>query len=523
MQYAGWLLPAQEEIMDYKVIKENFTVPSRLGGGVSQQSVELDYILPDYYPEIFKVLNVRILPSISARTLSGTKLEYEMTAKIRLNYVSESGEICAAEQVLTYNRSTELTSSAKSPKISIFPYAESASCRVSGKRRADIRGIISVSVTATADEAQQAVSEASGDRLQLKKTLVTYPSKRIAVTKRITVVDEVELGASKPAVRTVIRADAAVITADKKILSGKLLTKGEAEVSLLYVPEDGASKAENIRFAVPFSQISDVEGLDERYDVMISASVSDCEIKPSGKSGNNSLSCELNIEINCLAMRFESVLIATDAYSTMYESSLEMSEEDIECVPQEISESCKTKASLTYYDGEIVSVMCAGAEVGKIDVMNSADGVSIRGRITYFAYAENESGKPIYLEGTDEFEKKLPDGATNCSIDAHATVAQSAYKLTSSNAMEISADIRIMGYLFGCRASRFISGITVDEASPLDKDCDIAMKLYYAEKGEEPWDIAKRTHTSLTAITDENDLTEEALSEPKMILIPIVD
>lgn len=517
-------MPAQEEIMDYKVTKENFTVPSRLGGGVSQQSVELDYILPDYYPEIFKVLNLRILPSISARTLNGTRLEYELSAKIRLTYVSESGEMCAAEQVLTYNRSAELSGAAKSPKISIMPYTESASCRVSGKRRADIRGIISVSVTATADEARQAVSEASGDGLQLRKSLVTYPSKRIAVTKRITVVDEVDLGQSKPAVKTVIRADAAVITADKKILSGKLLTKGEAEVSLLYVPEDSSNKAESIRFAVPFSQISDVEGLDERYDVMISANVSDCEIKPSGKSGNNTVSCELNIEISCLAMRFESVLIATDAYSTVYESSLEMSEEDIECVPQEISESCKTKASLTYYDGEIVSVMCAGAEVGKLDAVTDTDGsVSVRGRITYFAYAENESGKPIYLEGTDEFEKKLPEEASSCSIDAHATVAQTAFKLTSSNAMEITADIRLKGYLFGCKTHRFISGITVDEASPLEKDSDIAMKLYYAEKGEEPWDIAKRTHTTLSAITEENDLGEEILTEPKMILIPIVD
>lgn len=90
MRVRGKTVPAQEEIMDYKVTKENFTVPSRLGGGVSQQSVELDYILPDYYPEIFKVLNLRILPSIFARTLNGTRLEYELSAKIRLTYVSES-------------------------------------------------------------------------------------------------------------------------------------------------------------------------------------------------------------------------------------------------------------------------------------------------------------------------------------------------------------------------------------------------------------------------------------------------
>ena len=79
--------------MDFKLTRENFTVQKALLDTVSEQSLELDYVLPDYCPEIFKVLSCRIYPSAARRTLNGTKLGYELTALVRVVYVSESGEI----------------------------------------------------------------------------------------------------------------------------------------------------------------------------------------------------------------------------------------------------------------------------------------------------------------------------------------------------------------------------------------------------------------------------------------------
>ncbi len=511
--------------MDYKLLRENFTVKNTIFDGAVQQSAELDYILPDYYPEIYKVLNVRIVPSITKRSLNLSKLEYELSATVRLVYVSESGEISAVEQTLSYGKSQELPVSAKSPRICIQPYTESASCRVVNKRRVDIRGIITVAINVTADETKQAVSGAQGGGLQLKKTLITYPAKRVAVTKHVTVVDDVELGLSHPALKTVIRADASVISFDKKILSGKLLTKGEAEVSLLYVPEN-SNDPESIKFNIPFSQISDVEGLDERFDLITDATVSSCYVHPSSKGDGSGVSCELGIEISCLAMRFESAELATDAFSTICEAVMETSTESIECIPVPISESHRQKASLTYYDGEISSVIYAGAEVGRITSEQLQDGETIlRGRVTLFAYALNESGMPIYLETTEQLEHKIAGSAQEIckSAEVHATVSSASFNLTSSNALEVNAEIKLTGYLYEESQRSFISGITLDDTKPVAADKDTAIKLYYAQKGEEPWEIAKSCHASVSAIMEENELDCEKLSEPKMILIPIVD
>lgn len=511
--------------MDYKLTKESFAVSKTIFDGTVQQSLELDYILPDYYPEIFKVLSLKLMPSITKRTIGQNGIDFELTGKVRLIYLSESGELSAVEQTLSYGKSIEMPLQSRSPRVSIIPYTDSVSCRVVNKRRVDIRGIITIAVKVTADEQRQAVSQCSGGGLQLKKSLITYPAKRIAVTKRVTVADDIELGLARQPLKTVIRTDCAVTSADKKILSGKLLIKGESEVTLLYIPEESCDP-ESIKFSIPFSQISDIEGLDERFEVSIDAYVTGCEIKPSNRSEGPAVNCELSLEINILAMKFESAELATDAFSTKFETETESICERIESSPQPINDTHKAKSCLTYNDGDISSVIQAGAEVGRLTQEKGKDGLTyLRGNICFFAYVKNESGKPVYLECSETFRHELSGiSKDSCAaIEARAAVSASSFNLTSSNSLEISADIRLCGYIFEDSDKTFISSIVLNEAKPIEAPKDCAIKLYYAEKGEEPWNIAKRCRASLKAIAEENELDCECLEEGRMILIPIVD
>jgi hypothetical protein len=43
--------------------------------------------------------------------------------------------------------------------------------------------------------------------------------------------------------------------------------------------------------------------------------------------------------------------------------------------------------------------------------------------------------------------------------------------------------------------------------------------MCYAEKGEKVWDIAKRHRSSVERIMTENDLSEETISERRMLVI----
>ena len=46
--------------MELKLNKEIVSVKEAIFDGMQEQSVELDYILPDYYPEIFKLIKCQM-------------------------------------------------------------------------------------------------------------------------------------------------------------------------------------------------------------------------------------------------------------------------------------------------------------------------------------------------------------------------------------------------------------------------------------------------------------------------------
>ena len=70
-------------------------------------------------------------------------------------------------------------------------------------------------------------------------------------------------------------------------------------------------------------------------------------------------------------------------------------------------------------------------------------------------------------------------------------------------------------------ACKAVCGVSADESRPRQKDEAASLILYYAEKNENVWDIARSYCTGAQAILAENDLDEEILSERRMLFIPL--
>ena len=107
----------------------------------------------------------------------------------------------------------------------------------------------------------------------------------------------------------------------------------------------------------------------------------------------------------------------------------------------------------------------------------------------------------------------------NAVLQAEVTPTDCTYHLSSDGRISVQAT---RGCL--CPSARHVclSGLTVDGENKLVRDGDYALKLYYGVEHENVWDIAKRCRTSVGAIMEENDLTNEQLTTAGMLFIPIV-
>lgn len=519
------------DTMELKLNRETLAMSQTILDSACEQSVEKDFVLPDYYPDIFRILKCVILPRIQTHSINGGKLSFDMTALIRVLYLSENDKrINCIEQKMNFSKSMDLQGDCTAPMVSLNPRCDYVNCRVVNQRRLDIRGAVSIGVKVVGEVSRPVVTDAFGCNIQLKKTPVTYPTKRLTAAKRITVIEELQLSASKPPVGTVLRSDCRVIPQEHKMIAGKLVTKGDVEISMLYscIAPDGEESAETMKFTVPFSQIIDIEGIDETFTADVDITASSCDIIPKSEDAS-SMECELVLLVNCTAKKFESCEIVTDAYSTCYECELQSCENKLDSVGVKADENHTASANLSCTEGTISCVHDSWASCSNVTSRFDEEKCAfiVTGTVTFCLLGRNENGTPLYLENDAPFEHEVSVSENGCegelSFEPKVSVVGCSYYLSDESTAEVKAELKICGEITAQKARTMLTDLKALTDKPKEKKDSYALKICYCSENDDIWEIAKKYSTSISAILEENELTDEKVTQHGMLLIPLMN
>ena len=95
--------------MDLILNKEQVFVNEIVYDGQAEQGVEFDYVLPDYYPDIFRILKCSLCPRITSYNVAGDKLNFDGVVYIKVLYLCESSnKIHCVDQRMTFSKSVDL-------------------------------------------------------------------------------------------------------------------------------------------------------------------------------------------------------------------------------------------------------------------------------------------------------------------------------------------------------------------------------------------------------------------------------
>ena len=129
---------------------------------------------------------------------------------------------------------------------------------------------------------------------------------------------------------------------------------------------------------------------------------------------------------------------------------------------------------------------------------------------------------PRLLEKEEPFEYRF--AMQNLSpadrIQIRANAENCSYTLSGASEVALKTELRMEGSVIHCTETEVLSAIEIQENEKFQDN--YALRLYFGKAQENIWDIARRCHTSVEAILEENDLTQEQLSENAMLLIPII-
>lgn len=516
--------------MNLKMSKEKITSTEVIFSDTNEQSIELDYILPDYFPEIFRILKCISTPQIISYSIDGTKLVYEMSVCIRVLYCAEnSNAVNTINQKLTYSRKIDISKTCSEPEISLIPQISFINCRAVNPRRIDLRGAVSTAVSVKDTQITEVISDINGGNIQLKKTSLTYPANHIKANKQITVSDKFDVGMSSPAIIDIIRSNAIVTSIDKKVIANKLIIKGEISISMLYTClKDDSDHIEAMNFALPFSHVMELEGIDDRFDCIVNADVVSCEIIPCSDGDGNSRTaeCIINLSLTSSAYKPSTAEFVIDEYSTTYTTSNEKKDIVIETSPLNIATTFVLQSTVNFSDAEIEHIYDAWCTIKNTSAIidTNENCITINGTSIYMMLAKSADGNPVFLEKEEIFTSSIP--MENMSELSKANIKISpiscSYTLSSDNTIELKTELQIIGYINNFEVINAVTNISINEDELINPNNNYALKIYYTDENEDLWEIAKKYHTSVSAIIEENEIEDDVITDNGMLLIPIV-
>lgn len=517
--------------MDLKVNRETLPVTETILDEVQEQSVELDYVLPDYDPDIFRIIGCEIQPTILSYTTGSERISYELRADIRILYCGSGSTLlqCVSQQ-LSFSRSIELPKMADNPTVTLQPKTTYANCRAVSPRRLEVRGAISIPIRITGEKKQEVISDIFGMHVQMRKVPVTYAAQKKHATKNIILNEDVELVHTKPPIRAIVRNEVHLLHQEHTILAGKLVTKGEAEVYVLYTwqKDDGTNGMDQMQFTIPYSQIVDMEQIDDTYQARADAQIVRCDTKPViGKSGlMDTIQCEIELRMQCTAVKTASIQLVADAFSTRYLCDQSASTLQIDMVPEPITANLPCSATIPPGDTIPECIYDLHCRVRNINMqlLPDTNRIRISGMLCCSILARDETEMPLLIEKEEAFEVYTDSDTPveNAVLQAQVEPSDCTYHLASDGTISVKATLLLHGYLHSSAKHTCLSEFSVDDENKLVRDGDYALKLYYGIENEDIWEIAKRCHTSVTAIMEENNLSEEQLHASGMLFIPIV-
>jgi LysM repeat protein len=520
------------ELMELNLSKEPVFLSEVIYDGQTEQGVEFDYVLPDYFPDIFKVLKCTLTPTIISYSVSGSQLFCDGVVYIKVLYLTGgSNRVHCIEQRYTYSKTIDLVKNAENAAVIIQPKTDYCNCRATSGRRIDVRGAVSCKIKVHCARKTEMITGAEGLGVETKKTALSYCGEKLSVSRQFVSREDIETGASSSGSVSIIHHDVNIAVTDCKVIANKVIVKGEAQIKALYIirksEDDENNTTEVMEAAVPVSQIMDLEGVSENHVCFVNLIVMDCdlEVRPGEAGETRVFACDLTIDCSVTAHLESNVSPVSDIYSTDFETSFTVATIKAESLPHIISQQLNLKSSLECTDGELAEIFDARCDV--INVVCRARGtaeLTITGQMNMQAIGVLDSGVPVFIEKSEPFEltTEVPAIGSEYSIEPNLQVTHVAFSISADNRVDIRVNLSFNGCLYLINSINVIRDIAVNQEKPKEKKAEYALKLYYAEDGEDVWGIAKRYNTSADAIITENDLEGDRIEAPSMLLIPIV-
>ncbi len=509
--------------MECKAIGESIFAKEVLFEGNCEQAVDVDFTLPDYCPDIGKLLKCRVEPMISSREVNSDSLAVEGNAKISVIYLDDKDKkIRCCDRDYPFKASVPYDNTTENVKLSAECHVDYMNCRAVSQRKLDIHGAFTMHITAVCGRMNEIMTGAEGDGLRLKKCSCDISNLVGCTQHSFDISEAIELGDGKPPISSIIRTNTVLCVEDCKAITNKMIVKGDAIFNMVYCT-DHSDEPEHMEYVIPFNQFFDISGIDDTCmtDMKITCDSTDVSLRTDADGEYRRINIDIRAMADIKAYRSTKAEWVTDAYSVDYEVNCRQKQIKLEKLCNSSAETFMHRQSVDTGEIKIEGICDLWTTI--LDCRSShRDGKTIiTGNMAVSMIVRDQKQGIVYTEKTVRYECAMAQEAKGQILrpECSVTVKSCNYTITGDNKVDIQTELCITSALYEDIPTRLVGGIELDENRPKSREGRPAAVLYFAEQGEDLWEIAREYNSSVEAIKEDNDIDGECVPESKLLIV----
>ncbi|MBO5364558.1 MAG: DUF3794 domain-containing protein [Clostridia bacterium] len=500
--------------MAMHLIKEDRKTGDVICQKSSQTMVESDVIVPDVKPDIKKVLEISSTVCITQKSIQQDKVFLQGVIRMTVLYLPDgdsSGRLCSLFVTQDFNHSIDARGAMPDMQLSCEALAETVDHTLLNSRKVNLRCVLGLGIKVVRPILLSLATGVEADtEIALKKERLRLLGNTETCECQIILREQLEFPSGKPTIGEILRITAVPTATELRLMDNKAVAKGQVRVCTLY-SSDTDHSVQFMEHLLPFTEILDMDGATEGMDGDIDFSLADMyyEIRDDSDGEPRNLGLELVLAATVRGSEVTEIDAVTDAYSLCGELELTCGTHHIEQLLD------NSTAELSHKDqAQVPSMLPPLKQVCDVNASARIDRISVEGeQITVYGtlrtnilYLTADETVPVSgFSHLSEFSQvfSVAGADSNTACDAQVYLDHVSYTLSGNDSLEL----------------RFILGLTVKSLKTGDTVFveDIALRpdagklhpcivLYFVQKGDSLWKIAKEYHTTVEALKSLNNL-----------------
>lgn len=500
--------------MELKVYNDSVTAAETICDTKLELPLETEILIPDYLPQVFKIVKCFVSAVVLQKQVSTARLTLEGYLRLVVFYQSDTEEsLCQTEQKVPFTKQVELRAGEYSgANVVVSGETEYVNCRAVNQRRVEIRGAYAMAVSVTAQTHNSIITALSECGIE-QKPCTLAGVQTVAVQDKLMTADESIQFETPPAM--ILHIACAGQVEETKLAGGKAVLKGILHADITYRAAETKGLL-HLRKELPFNEILEVPGADDGCGSLAFIEPTGCTVV-ANDDGTTGLSVTALLQIK--VYRETEIIAVCDAFSTEYETQLTYGTVRMEKVLDTFSQQVEALAGGVLPDAD-ATLMEVFTEVLPPELVQQDDGCVLRGHVLVHMLCSNALGEVDCYDKTCEYTLPKEYAAPRAELFAwaNAFVVEAVGRKTGEDA-SVAVLVQVQGVITRQQSYTVLQQAVCADAY-MRPESNVALRIYYAEDGEDIFDIARRYRVAVSALINANELTGTQVGQKTQLLIP---